>query len=146
MSAATMDHNVDYPDSYLIDILTSVKTIAMVGASDKEHRPSFGVMRFLQKKGYRVIPVNPRLAGKTLNGEIVYADLAAIPERVDMVDIFRRQEGLAGVFAEAVAIKAPVIWAQLGLRDDAAAARAEAAGVKVVMNRCPAVEIPRLGL
>ena len=140
-----MNHD-DYPDSYITHILKRVKTIAMVGASDDEYRPAFGVMRFLQRKGYRVIPVNPRLAGQELMGETVYATLADIPVKIDMVEIFRNRADLPGVFDEAIAVGAPVIWTQLGLRDDAAAATAERAGIQVVMNRCPAIEIPRLGL
>lgn len=140
-----VDHN-DYSNEYIADILRSVKVIAMPGASANELRPSFGVRRFLQRKGYRVIPVNPGLAGQELDGETVYARLGDIPEKVDMVDIFRRREDLPQMFDEALAIGAPVIWTQLGLRDDALAAKAEAEGVKVVMDRCPAIEIPRLRL
>jgi predicted CoA-binding protein len=141
-----MINHDEYTDSYIKNILKRVKTIAMVGASDDEYRPAFGVMRFLQRKGYRVIPVNPRLAGKELMGETVYATLADIPVPIDMVDIFRNRADLPGVFDEAIAAGASVIWSQLGLRDDAAAAKAERAGIQVVMNRCPAIEIPRLGL
>lgn len=141
-----MVHHDDYPDSYIKDILTQVKTIAVVGASDDEYRPVYGVMRFLQRKGYRVIPVNPRLVGQTLFGEKVYAALADVPDKIDMVDIFRNRAELPGLFDQAIAVGAAVIWAQLGLRDDAAARTAEQAGTKVVMNRCPAIEIPRLGL
>lgn len=136
----------NYPDDYIADILKSVKTIAMPGASDNEFRPSYGVMRFLQKKGYRVIPVNPRLAGKEINGEKVYAQLSEVPVQIDMVDIFRRNEDLADVMQQAIGIGARVIWTQLGLRNDDVAAWCEAQGIKVVMNRCPAIEIPRLGL
>ena len=134
------------PDSALRDILTSVKTIAVVGASDKEHRPVHGVMRFLQGKGYRCIPVNPRLAGRELLGETVYASLEDIPEPVDMVDVFRRSEHVPPIAEEAIAIGAKVLWLQLGIVNDSAAEHATAAGLKVVMNRCPAIEIPRLGL
>lgn len=141
-----MINHGDYPDNYIKDILARVKTIAMVGASDDESRPAYGVMRFLQRKGYRVIPVNPRLAGQDLMGETVYATLADVPIKIDMVDIFRNRADVPGVFDEAIARTVPVIWAQLGLRDDAAAARAEQAGIQVIMNRCPAIEIPRLGL
>ncbi|MDA5193492.1 CoA-binding protein [Govanella unica] len=136
----------DYPDVYIADILKSVKTIAMLGASDNEFRPSYGVMRYLQKKGYRVIPINPRLAGKELHGETVYAELSDVPLAIDMVDIFRRTEDLPEAMRESIGIGAKVIWAQLGLRDDDVAAWAEAQGLRVVMNRCPAIEIPRLGL
>ena len=140
-----MNHD-SYPDSYLRDILTTVKTIAVVGASDDEMRPVYGVMRFLQGKGYRLIPVNPRLAGRTVMGETVYGALGDIPDKIDMVDIFRRKEDLPAVFDDAIAIAPAVIWTQLGLRNDTAAAKAEAAGIKVVMNHCPAIEIPRLGI
>ena len=138
-----MNHDF-YPDAYLRDILESVRTVAVVGASPKSDRPSHGVMRFLQRSGYRAIPVNPTAAGKTINGEICRATLAEIGETVDMVDIFRRSEHAGAVVDDAIAIGAKVVWMQLGVRDDAAAARAEKAGIKVVMNRCPAIERPRL--
>lgn len=140
-----IDHD-HYSDDYIEDILKKVKTIAMVGASDDPLRPSHGVMHFLQRKGYRVIPVNPKLAGQELKGETVYATLADVPDKIDMVDIFRRQQDLPQMFDEAIAVKPFAIWVQLGLRDDDGAAKAEAAGIKVVMNRCPAIEIPRLRL
>jgi len=140
-----MDHET-YPDPFLSDILTSVRTIAVVGASPRRERPSHRVMAYLQRRGYRTIPVNPNAVGGTLNGERVYASLAEVPEAIDMVDVFRRTEAAGVVVDEAIAKGAKVVWMQLGVRDDAAAARAEAAGVKVVMNRCPAIEIPRLGL
>ena len=140
-----MDHD-NYPDPYLRDILTNVRTIAVVGASPRRERPSHGVMAYLQRRGYRVIPVNPKAAGGTINGETVYAMLADAPEPIDMIDVFRRTEMAGGVVDEAIAAGAKVVWMQLGVRDDTAAARAEAHGLKVVMNRCPAIEIPRLGL
>jgi len=140
-----MDHE-HYTDAYLRDILTSVRTIAVVGASPRRGRPSHGVMAYLQRHGYRAIPVNPNAAGTEINGEICYASLAAVPEAIDMVDVFRRSEVAGAAVDDAIAIGAKVVWMQLGVRDDAAAARAEGAGVKVVMNRCPAIEIPRLGL
>jgi len=140
-----MDHE-SYPDTYLRGILESVRTIAVVGASPRRERPSHRVMAYLQRRGYRAIPVNPNATGNTINGEKVYASLAEVLEPVDMVDVFRRTEAAGGVADEAIAIGAKVVWMQLGVRDDAAAARAEMAGLKVVMNRCPAIEIPRLGL
>jgi predicted CoA-binding protein len=140
-----MDHET-YSDAYLRDILTSVRTIAVVGASPRHERPSHGVMAYLQRHGYRAIPVNPNAVGTTINGETVYAKLADVPEPIDMVDVFRRSEMAGGVVDEAIAAGAKVVWMQLGVSDDDAAARAEAQGLKVVMNRCPAIEIPRLGL
>jgi predicted CoA-binding protein len=140
-----MDHS-NYPDPYLRDILTSVRTIAIVGASPRRERPSHGVMAYLQRHGYRAIPVNPNAVGTTINGETVYAKLADVPEPIDMVDVFRRSEMAGGVVDEAIAAGAKVVWMQLGVSDDDAAARAEAQGLKVVMNRCPAIEIPRLGM
>jgi len=140
-----MDHD-NYPDPYLRDILTGVRTIAVVGASPRRERPSHGVMAYLQWRGYRTIPVNPNAAGGTINGETVYAKLADVPEPIDMVDVFRRSEMAGGVVDEAIAAGAKVVWMQLGVRDDDAAARAEAHGLQVVMNRCPAIEIPRLGM
>jgi predicted CoA-binding protein len=140
-----MDHD-SYSDDYLRGILTDVKTIAVVGASPRPYRPSHGVMRYLQRHGYRAIPVNPFAAGGTINGERCYARLAQVPEKIDMVDVFRRSDAVGGVVDEAIAIGARVVWMQLDVRDDAAAARAEAKGLSVVMDRCPAIEIPRLGL
>ena len=140
-----MDHE-SYPDTYLRDILSGARTIAVVGASPRRERPSHGVMAYLQRRGYRTIPVNPFVAGGTILGETCYALLAEVPEPIDMVDVFRRPEAAGGVVDEAIAVGAKVVWMQLGVRDDAAAARAETCGLKVVMNRCPAIEIPRLGL
>ncbi len=133
-----------YDDAYLRGILGRVKTIAMVGASTSEMRPSYFAMLYLQGKGYRVIPVNPRCAGETLLGETVQPDLASVPVRPDMVSIFRRSEDAGAVSDEAVRLGIPVIWMQLGVRDDAAALRAKAAGHDVVMNRCPKIEYGRL--
>jgi predicted CoA-binding protein len=140
-----LDHE-HYPDDYLRDILERVRTIAVVGASPRRERPSHRVMAYLQRRGYRTIPVNPNAAGLTINEEKVYASLAGVPEPIDMVDIFRRSEAAAAAVDDAIAVGAKVVWMQLGVRDDAAAARAEMTGLKVVMNRCPAIEIPRLGL
>jgi predicted CoA-binding protein len=140
-----MDHD-SYSDAYLREILTSVRTIAVVGASPRSERPSHGVMAYLQRLEYRTIPVNPNAVGAAINGETVYARLADVPGPIDMVDVFRRSEFAGGIVDEAIAAGAKVIWMQLGVRDDMAAARAEAHGIKVVMNRCPAIEIPRLGL
>ncbi len=140
-----MNHD-HYEDSYIADILRKVKTIALVGASPNPARPSNGVMAYLMAHGYRVIPVNPGQAGKQILGQTVYGRLADIPEPVDMVDVFRAPTYLQSVVAEALALKPlpSVIWGQLEIRDDKAAEAAEAAGVKVVMNRCPAIEYPRL--
>ena len=136
-----MDHD-HYPDDLLRSVLTSAKTIAVVGASPNPARPVYGVMGYLIRAGYRVIPVNPGRAGKEILGRRVYARLADIPEPVDIVDIFRRQEALAGIVDESLALtpKPKFIWMQLDLRDDAAAAKAEAAGLTVVMDRCIKVE------
>ena len=137
-----MDHD-HYPDDYIPEILRTVKTIAMVGASPNWNRPSFFVMKYLQAKGYRVIPVNPRAVGETILGEQVYAELKDVPEKIDMVDVFRAADAVPGIVEDAIAIGAKVVWMQLGVRHDAAAARAEAAGIKVVMNRCPKIEFGR---
>jgi predicted CoA-binding protein len=146
-AAATgpVDHN-NYPDAYIRDILKSVKTIAHVGASANPARPSYIVMKYLLERGYDVIPVNPGLAGQTLLGKTVYGRLADIPHPVDMVEIFRNSEAAGPVTDEALALSPlpRVIWMQLSVRNDEAAARAEARGVKVVMNRCPKIEYGRL--
>lgn len=140
-----MNHD-RYEPEYLKGVLQSTKVIALVGASPDPSRPSHSVMRFLQGRGYKVIPVNPGQAGKEINGETVYAKLADIPVAIDMVDVFRASDYLGKVVDEALALETrpKAIWAQLGVRDDEAAARAEAAGLSVVMNRCPAIELPRL--
>ena len=140
-----MNHD-SYPDSYIRGILNTVKTIAMVGISPKESRPSYFAFKYLLERGYNMIPVNPGQAGKQILGRKVYARLTDIPEPIDMVDVFRRTEAAGVVVDQAIAIGAKVVWMQLGVRDDAAAARAEARGLKVVMNRCAAIEIPRLGV
>ena len=140
-----MDHK-SYSDDYLRGILESVRTIAVVGASPRHERPSHRVMAYLQRRGYRAIPVNPNAVNDKISSERVYTSLAEVREPIDMVDVFRRPEAAGGVVDEAIAIGAKVVWMQLGVRDDTAAARAEARDLKVVMNRCPAIEIPRLGL
>ena len=140
-----MNHDA-YPDGYIAAILREVKSIAMVGASANEVRPSYFVLKYLHLRGYRMFPINPGLAGKTILDLPVYASLAALPEPVDMVDIFRNSEAAAGVVDEVLALpfKPKVIWMQLTVRNDAAAAKAEAAGIRVVMNRCPKIEYGRL--
>jgi predicted CoA-binding protein len=133
-------------DELIASTLRRVRTIAVVGASDKPHRASHGVMRFLQGRGYRCVPVNPKLAGQTLLGETVQADLGSIGEPVDMVDVFRNSTDAGPVVDEAIAIGAQVVWMQLGVINTEAAERGCAAGLTVIMDRCPAIEIPRLGL
>ena len=132
-------------DSEIRDILTSVQTIALVGWSPKPDRPSHSVAAFLKRRGYRVIPVNPGQAGQVALGETVVATLAEAGP-VDMVDIFRNSDAAGGVVDEAIAAGAKAVWMQLGVINHEAAARAEAAGLKVVMNHCPKVEIPKLGV
>jgi len=133
-------------DEDIAELLQSVRTIAMVGASDRPNRPSYGVMKFLQDQGYRVIPVNPQITGEHVHGEYVWRELAQIGEPIDMVDIFRRPNAAGEAVDEAIAIGAKAVWLQIGVINEEAAARAEAAGLKVVMNRCPKIEIFRLGL
>src|SRR5712672_119235 len=136
---------IPYSDAQIRAILERVRTIAMVGASSNWNRPSYFVMKYLQGKGYRVIPVNPGIAGQLLLGETVYASLRDIPEPVDMVDVFRPARDAPAIVDDAIAIGAKVVWMQLGIRNDAAAAVAEAAGIEVIMNRCPKIEFGRLG-
>jgi predicted CoA-binding protein len=138
-----MDHD-HYTDAYLRGVLASVRVIAMVGASPHWNRPSYFAMKYLQDKGFRVIPVNPRAQGETILGEKVHGALAEIPDRVDMVDVFRNSDAAGPIVDQAIAVGAKVVWMQLGVRNDAAAARAEAAGLTVVMNRCPKIEYSRL--
>lgn len=138
-----MNHD-SYPDALIRDILGRVRTIALVGASNNPIRPSYFVMKYLTDKGFRIIPVNPGIAGQTLFGQTAYATLRDIPERPDMVDIFRNAEAAGPIADEAAAIGIPVIWMQLGVRNDEAAARAEATGATVIMNRCPKIEYARL--
>lgn len=133
-----------YDDAYLRKILSDVKTIAMVGASTNEMRPSYFAMLYLQGKGYRILPVNPRYAGQKLLGETVWPDLASLPLVPDMVQIFRRSEEAPAIVEAAIAKGIGVIWMQLGVRHEEAARRAEAAGCRVVMDRCPKIEYGRL--
>ena len=130
----------------IAEILQNVRTIALVGASDRPDRPSNGVMKFLQDHGYRVIPVNPTITGEHIHGEYVWRELGQIGEPIDMVDIFRRSSEVGPIVDQAIAIGAKAVWMQLGVIDEEAAARAEAAGLKVVMDHCPKIEIMRLGL
>lgn len=138
-----MNHD-SYSDDYIREILTANKVFAVVGASANAVRPSYFVMKYLMAKGYRVIPVNPGQAGGEILGQKVYASLRDIPEPVDTVDVFRNAEAALGITREAIEIGARVVWMQLGVRNDEAAALAEAAGLKVVMNRCPKIEYGRL--
>ena len=132
---------VDQTNAEILEILANVKVIAVVGASDNPARPSHGVMRYMQGRGYKMIPVNPALAGQTLNGETVYATLADIPQAVDMVEIFRNSEAAGPITDEAIAKGAKVVWMQLEVINEPAAERALTAGLKVVMNRCPHIEL-----
>jgi len=140
-----MNHD-NYSDSYIRGILNTVKSIAMVGISPKDNRPSYFAFKYLLERGYRMIPVNPGQTGNDILGQKVYAKLTDIAEPVDMVDIFRASQFAPGVVDEALAMKPrpQVIWMQLTVRNDEAAARAETAGIKVVMDRCPKIEYGRL--
>ena len=133
-------------DNDIRNILQDVKTIALVGASDNPGRPSYGVMAYLLSQGYQVTPVSPKLAGQELLGQKVVATLADITHPVDMVDVFRNAEAAYGVAQDAIAIKAKVLWLQIGVINEQAAVLAKEAGLKVVMDRCPKIEIPRLGI
>ena len=134
----------NYSDEYLLDILKNNRIVAMVGASPNWVRPSYFAMKYLQSKGYRVIPVNPAAAGEEILGEKAYASLSDIPVKIDIVDIFRKSDAVPPIVDEAIAIGAKVVWMQLGVRHEGAAAKAEAAGLRVVMNRCMKIEFGRL--
>ena len=133
-------------DRDIAELLAGTRTIALVGASDRPDRPSYRVMQFLQLQGYRVYPVNPQITGEHVHGEFVWRELGQIGEHIDLVDIFRRSEAAGEAVDQAIAVGAGAVWMQLGVINEEAAARAEAAGLKVVMDRCPAIEIPRLGI
>ncbi|MFN8924478.1 MAG: CoA-binding protein [Rhodospirillales bacterium] len=138
-----MDHET-YTDDSLRDVLTSVRSLAVVGLSPNWNRPSYFVAKYLQGKGYRIMPVNPGAAGQTILGAPCVASLADLAEVPDMVDVFRNSEAAGPIADEAIRIGAKVVWMQIGVRNDAAAARAEAAGLRVIMNRCPKIEYSRL--
>jgi predicted CoA-binding protein len=131
-------------DEDIAELLRTTRTIALIGASDRPDRPSYGVMKFLQNHGYRVFPVNPQITGEHVHGEYVWRELSQIGEPIDMVDIFRRPIAAAEAVDEAIAAGAKSVWLQMGVINHEAAARAEAAGLKVVMDRCPKIDIPRL--
>jgi predicted CoA-binding protein len=134
---------LEYSDAVVKRVLQEVKTVAVVGFSANPGRASHSVTKYMQSKGYRCVPVNPGLAGQTLLGELVYPDLKSIPFPVDMVDVFRNSEAAGGVTDEAIAIGAKVVWMQLDVIDEAAATRAESAGLTVIMDRCPKIEYSR---
>ena len=133
-------------DDDIRELLTGARTIAVVGASDRPNRPSYGVMKILQDHGYRVLPVNPQITGEHVHGEFVWRELAQIGLPIDIVDIFRRPEAAGDAVDQAIFVGAKAVWMQIGVINEEAAARAEAAGLKVVMDRCPAIEIRRLGV
>ena len=130
----------------IADLLQNARTIAMVGASDRPDRASYGVMKFLQDQGYRVIPVNPRITGEHVHGEYIWRELDQIGEPIDIVDIFMRSETVGPIVDDAIKVGAKAVWMQLGVVNPEAAARAEEAGLKVVMDHCPKIEFARLGL
>jgi predicted CoA-binding protein len=133
-------------DDEISGLLSEARTIALVGASDNPGRASYGVMKFLQDQGCRVFPVNPRITGEHIHGEFVWRELAQIGEPIDIVDIFRNSADAAAAVDEAIAVGAKAVWMQLGVINNEAAAKAEAAGLRVVMDRCPKIEIARLGM
>ncbi|MEO7241120.1 MAG: CoA-binding protein [Sphingomicrobium sp.] len=133
-------------DDDLTELLTNARTVALVGASDRPDRASFGVMKALQDHGFRVFPVNPQITGEHVHGEYVWRELAQIGEPIDIVDIFRRSDAAGEAVDQAIAVGAKAVWLQLGVIDDAAAKRAEAAGLKVVMDHCIKIELARLGI
>jgi predicted CoA-binding protein len=133
-------------DAGLKALLEETRTVALVGASDRPDRPSYGVMKTLQDHGYRVIPVNPQITGEHIHGEFVFRELSQLGDQIDLVDIFRNSAAAGEAVDQAIAVGAKAVWMQLGVINAEAAARAEAAGLKVVMDRCPAIEIPRLGV
>ena len=133
-------------DEDIHELLTRARTIAVVGASDRPNRPSYGVMKILQDHGYRVLPVNPQITGEHVHGEFVWRELAQIGLPIDIVDIFRRPEAAGDAVDQAIFVGAKAVWMQIGVINEEAAARAEVAGLKVVMDRCPAIEIRRLGV
>ena len=133
-------------DEDIAELLRNARTIAMIGASDRPSRPSYGVMKFLQDWGYRVIPVNPQITGEHVHGEFVWRELAQIGVPIDIVDIFRRPEVAAEAVEQAIFVGAKAVWMQIGVINEEAGAKAEAAGLKVVVDRCPKIEIPRLGI
>jgi predicted CoA-binding protein len=133
-------------DEDIAELLAGARTIAMIGASDRPDRPSYGVMKFLQAHGYRVIPVNPTITGEQVHGEYVWRELSQVGVPIDIVDVFRRPDAAGDAVDQAIAAGAKAVWMQLGVINEEAAARAEAAGLKVVMDRCPKIEIMRLGL
>ncbi|CAK6494304.1 putative protein YccU [Pantoea sp. Nvir] len=133
-------------DQTIRDVLTRTQRIALVGASDRPDRPSYGVMKYLLDQGYEVIPVSPKLAGQTLLGQKAYATLEEVPGKIDMVDVFRHSEAAWGVAQEAIAAGADTLWLQLGVINEQAAVLAQDAGLTVIMDRCPKMEIPRLGV
>ena len=138
-----IDHD-RYDDAYLRRILRETKTIAMVGASANWNRPSYFAMKYLLDRGYRVMPINPGAVGQEILGQAVHGSLDELPVKADMVDIFRNAEAAGAISDDAIRHGAKVVWMQLGVRNDEAAARAEQAGLKVVMNRCPKIEFARL--